>query len=304
MKAASYDTNLRNVGWSRLSNLNLSESVEITALGISVNPPNRLIVGTNNGHVYRIDDANTGDPVPLEITGENFPFDAYVGCIDIDPDDADRIFTVFSNYGVQSIFYSDDGGMTWTHVSGNLEQYPDGTGAGPSVRWVKTLNYNENTVYFAGTSIGLYSTTTLNGDETIWIHEGSETIGSVMVDMVDARESDGFVAIATQGNGLYSTYYDPSTSVDDAFLQEEMHVTCYPNPFQQEATIEFELNRPALVEISLLNLQGQAVMQVYRKNRPKGLSSAKITRDDLAPGIYFLRIRMGGAEKIEKVMAL
>ena len=302
MKTASQDTSLRNAGWSRLNNLDLSASVEITALGISVEPPNRLYIGTNNGHMYRIDDANTGDPVPVEITGSDFPFNAYIACLDVNKDNADQLIGVFSNYGVQSIYFTDDGGTTWVHVSGNLEQYPDGTGAGPSVRWVETLNYEDNTVYFAGTSVGLYSTTTLDGDNTIWVQEGSGSIGSIMVDMIATRQTDGLVAIATQGNGLYSTYYDPSAGTIENSSYNDFEFSCYPNPFAQRLTVEFELLRPALVEIALMNIQGQLVEVLFRENRPSGNSMVKIERDGLSPGIYFIELRINGQRKIQKII--
>jgi photosystem II stability/assembly factor-like uncharacterized protein len=304
MKAASQDTSLRNAGWSRLNHVDLSESVEISALSISLNPPNRLYYGTNNGHLYRLDGANTGDPYPIEITGEDFPFNAFVACIDVDPANADKIFTVFSNYRVKSIYYSDDGGMNWTHVSGNLEQYPDGSGAGPSVRWVKTLNYDEHTVYFAGTSTGLYSTISLNGDQTVWAQEGSNSIGYIMVDMIDARESDGFIAIATQGNGIYSTYYDPAAATGDKTESTSLDFTCYPDPFKHHATIEMELNKPALVEIGLLNIQGQVVKDLYKRNCPKGTLYLKIDGSDLSSGIYFIRARINEVLNIKKVIKM
>jgi len=302
MAAASKDTLLRNVGWSKLNNLNLSESVQITALGISVEPANRLYIGTNNGHVYRVDGANTGDPVPVEITCSDFPINAYIACLDVNRQNADQLTTVFSNYGVQSIYYTDDGGTTWTHISGNLEQYPDGTGAGPSVRWVKTLNYDDNTIYFAGTSIGLYFTDHLNGDDTEWVKEGSDGIGCVMVDMIDTRETDGFIAIATQGNGIYSTYYDPSAGTSDNFSDDDFKFSCYPNPFKQHLTVEFELDKPAYAEIVLLNIHGQLVEMLYKGNRPSGNSLIKIARNGLAPGIYFIGLRINGQSKTKKVI--
>jgi len=304
MQAAAYDTSLRNAGWSRLNQVNLSESVEITALGISLNPPHRLYIGTNNGHVYRIDNASTGDPVPVEVTGADFPYDAYVACLDVDQDDAEKLFTVFSNYGIQSIYYTADGGTTWSHVSGNLEQYPDGTGAGPSVRWVKTLHYDNHTVYFAGTSVGLYSTTTLNGNATVWSQEGPESIGNIMVDMIDARESDGFVAVATQGNGLYSTYYDPSAATGEINGTNSITLSCYPNPIRDMTTIEVSLDHPGLVEISLLNSKGQMVRNLFRKNRSQGTFDLTLDASGLTPGMYLVKATVNGIIKMVKVVVM
>ena len=73
------------------------------------------------------------------------------------------------------------------------------------MRWIKILHFNGQTIYFAATSTGLYSTTELNGTQTVWAKEGADTIGNIIVDMVEAREIDGLVVVATQGNGVFST---------------------------------------------------------------------------------------------------
>ncbi len=183
IKAAASDTILRNVRWNQMNNISLSESVEITVLTPSKIPANKLFFGTNDGHVYLVDDAHTGDPAAVEITGTNFPFNGYVACIDVDEDSTDKLFVVFSNCGIQSIFYSDDAGGNWTHVSRNLEESLDGCIYGPSLRWMTSFTYAENNVYFARSSVGPYSLTSLDGDDTAWIHEGPETIGTIMVEI-------------------------------------------------------------------------------------------------------------------------
>jgi hypothetical protein len=164
------------------------------------------------------------------------------------------------------------------------------------------LNYDDLTVYFAGTSVGLYSTTTLNGDDTEWIQEGAENIGRIMVDMIDTRQTDGFIAIATQGNGLYSTYYDPTAGTDVDVALQDFQLSCYPNPFRQYLTVEFELDKPARSEILLINMQGQMVKTIYDGNRPAGNSQLKFNRDDLAPGIYFIELRINGKGTTKKVI--
>jgi len=108
---------------------------------------------------------------------------------------------VFSNYGVVSLFYTTDGGTGWTDVAGNLEEFPDGSGNGPSCRWAVII---PGQGVFVGTSTGLYSTALLDGSSTLWIQEGSTTIGNTVVDMVDVRLADGRIVAATHGRGVYS----------------------------------------------------------------------------------------------------
>jgi photosystem II stability/assembly factor-like uncharacterized protein len=303
MKAAASDTSLRNAGWNQLSsNISLSESVEISALSLSTNPANILYYGTNNGKIYKMENAHAGDPVPLEITGTDFPLNAYVACIDVNVLDANKLFTVFSNYGIKSIYYSDDGGDNWAHVSGNLEEYPDGSGAGPSLRWVKSLNYDGGTVYFAGTSVGLYSTTILDGDETIWKQEDSDNIGTIMVDMIDARESDGFVAVATQGNGIYSTNYDPSLSTHDLQLNQVVNLRNFPNPFQHQTTIEYELTQSGYVDINLLDMNGRLVKNLFSGQKQNGTHTIQMNASDLNQGMYLIGFKMNESVLYHKVI--
>ncbi|MBI4548191.1 MAG: T9SS type A sorting domain-containing protein [Ignavibacteriae bacterium] len=191
------------VNWDLLSRSAVPLDL-ITAIGISKTPANRLSYGTYLGEVYRLDNAQTGDPFPVNITGVNFPPFAYISCIAVDPTDADKAIAVFTNYGVLSLFSTTDGGSSWIEVAGNLEEYPDGTGNGPSCRWVEIVPVGSSTVYFVGTSTGLYSTTSLNGRSTVWVREGAETIGNVVIDAFDTRVSDGLVVIGTHGNGVYS----------------------------------------------------------------------------------------------------
>jgi hypothetical protein len=176
----------------------------ISAMDISKNPANVLYYGTTYGEVFRIDNAKDGDPKPVNITGTIMPRDAFASCIKIDPSDANKVFVVFSNYNVLSIFYSTNAGLNWTPVSGNLEENHTGSGRGPACLWLNILPVGGKNIYLAGTSTGLYSTASLDGLYTVWQQEGAETIGNTVVKMVDVRESDGFVAVATHGNGVFT----------------------------------------------------------------------------------------------------
>lgn len=193
------------VNWTSLANSQVPTGNNITALAISRMPANRLYYGTSQGLIFRIDNANIGDQPKVDIaTGKGLPV-GNISCITVDPANADRVFAVFSNYNIFSVFYSDNGGNTWTNISGNLEEKSDGTGSGPSVRWL-AIEGNSNR-YYAGTSTGLYATTTLNGTSTTWTQEDVAGIGNVVVAMVRTR-ADGFVAVATHGNGVYSAKFE------------------------------------------------------------------------------------------------
>lgn len=202
------------VNWSALSNTSAGGG-SVSALGVSKVTANRLYYGRSNGLVHRVDGANVGNPATTNITGVGFPGGAYPACVAVDPTNADRVIVVFSNYNVQSLFYSENGGTSWTAISGNLEEVPNGSSGGPSCRWASFL---PGAGVFVGTSTGLYSTAVLNGTSTVWALEGSSNIGNVVVDAVDTRQSDGTIVIGTHGNGVYSATVPPSAPSSPTLL--------------------------------------------------------------------------------------
>jgi len=305
MKAASKDSTLRNTGWEHLSNVDVGEASSISAISVSTNPPNRLYYGTNIGRVYKIENANAGNPVPVDITPISFPMNAFVACIDVDPDDADNVMLAFSNYNVQSLFHTDDGGQTWTAQGGNLEEFPNGTGSGPSIRWVEKLNHQNNYSYFAGTSIGLYSTTLLNGDLTIWEKEGDASVGSVIVSMIEARQSDGFIAIATHGNGVYSTYYTPTSAVEEEDQPNyKISFSTYPNPCSGKLSIDVNMIQSGDMEIKIFNSTGSLIRKLVNHNVYRGHYSASFNIEDLPDGLYYIVLKSKDNTAANKLLLL
>jgi hypothetical protein len=303
LKAAAYDTSLRNAGWSHLSNVNVGTAAEISFLAVSTLPPNRLYYGTNLGKVYRLDDANTGNPVPVEITGTGFPVNAFVAYIDIDPDNADRLMVTFSNYGVQSLFHSTDGGAKWTTAGGNLEEFPDGSGNGPSIRCTKKLFYQGKKIIFAGTSCGLFSTTELNGDSTVWMKEGANSIGNVIIDMVDARQTDGFIAIGTHGNGVYSAFYNPSAGMEESRVHPSFQVgNVFPNPVRDEAQVELSTKKTMHLKVTLFSNSGRFVKLFEDKTMHPGNQNLHLQFGDLPSGVYYLVFDNGREKILRKVV--
>lgn len=264
IKAIAYDSSLIETGWEEMLNTRLPNNEVITSISISKQPANILYYGTDKGRVFRINNANTGNPTPVEITSYQFPQNAFVSCIDIDSKDANKIFVVFSNYNVKSIFYSSNGGNTWTHQSGNLEEYPDGSGSGPSVRWVKSLHTTDGIIYFAGTSAGLFSTINLEGDNTIWVQEGKSVIGNAIVDMIDARETDGLVVVATQGSGVFSTNIKTIIDVQEFSLSNKNKIAkISPYPADDFAVIDILLDKPQNISITIFNMKGKKLGNLF-----------------------------------------
>lgn len=177
-----------------LSNTNPS------AFAISPNVANRLYVGTGNARLIYVNNADTVSNSSVSanttvITGP-WPLTGYLNCVAVAPvtEGPEPLLAIFSNYGLNNIWHSTNGGNSWTACDGNLPDMP--------VRWAFFDPNNTNKAVIA-TEAGIYSTQNLNGASTVWTISPGFPI--VRVDMIKYRASDGVVAAATHGRGLFTT---------------------------------------------------------------------------------------------------
>lgn len=283
----SWDT--ISTGWMKYSWRLPDTTMEINALAVSTTPAHRLYIGTDKKKIYKISNANTGDPVAVDITANTMPSSGYVSGIAVDPRDADKVMVVFSNYKIYSIFYSENGGSSWIKVAGNLEQNSSGSGNGPSVRCARIIPTNDGTVYLVGTSVGLFATDSMIADSTVWIQQGANSIGNVVVTAIDSRTTDGFVAIATHGNGVYTTNYTSVSEIAGISPQSmvDNQWSVYPNPARDNTTIEVELNKNSNVSLVIYDEMGRMIKTVLNKEMPKGKHQIPVSVSGLSAGIYY-----------------
>jgi Secretion system C-terminal sorting domain len=293
--------------WIRWNDSVPIANIEITAVHACKTPANRVYYGTDRKRVYRVDNANTGTPTPVDITYTAFPPSGYVSCITSDPNDGNKVLVTFSNYGVYSMYYSTNGGTTWDKVAGNLEQNSSGTGNGSSIRWVSILPVSDGKVYLASTSIGLFATDTLKGLNTSWVRQGSNTIGSVVCDMTDVRQSDGLVLVATHSNGMYSahiTSVNDIVTVHDPIAISNLQMNAYPNPAKEGFTLQYTLKQEGAVEIVMLDELGRPIRLINKGEQQAGEYREQMNTADLAAGVYYVRLRVGEWVETKAVMVV
>ncbi len=305
MAAAADDRTLLDTGWSEMTNSILPPNSSITAFGMSRSSSDRLYYGSSLGQVLRIDGPATGNPQPRDITGTDFPALGFVSCIAVHPRDVDRLFVIFSNYNVKSIFYSSDGGNSWSDQGGNLEQNPNGSGAGPSVRWLDMLAIGSREMFFVATGAGLYSTTELNGTSTVWQREGDESIGALIVDMVVTRQIDAAVIIATQGNGIFTTTFDrlldaPRIPAPMAFEAGSN----YPNPFSSHTNFPVRLRGQSDVVLTVYDRSGRRIARRSYTDLAPGRHVLGFESTRIPDGLYFYRLTGSGQASSGKMVIM
>ena len=191
----------------------------ISALTVSphTTSSSTLYFGTEAGQVVKVENANS---VPNASGQSNAKFTSltdqkFVGSIsDIElGKDENHIFVTFHNYGVENIFYSNDGGQTWQEKEGNLPDIP--------VRCILQNPLLENEV-IVGTELGVWFTKNFDTDNPSW-SQANAGMKDVRITDLDMRD-DYKVFAATYGLGVYSSIFtatggDPalriSTDIDN-----------------------------------------------------------------------------------------
>ena len=297
--------------WVELTATSCDEPV--SALASSKNSPShRLYYGTSNGEVWKLDGADEGGTSgeSQNITSDSFP-EGFVSWISVNPSDGDETVVTFSNYGVISVWHTADAGDNWTNISGNLEENSDGTGYGPSVRTSFIMPYDGEVYYFLGTSIGVYSTDELDGNNTVWALEGSDLMGNVVVDALVGREGDGYIVAATHGIGVYSATLDSWASVQSETALPEQFVLHqnYPNPFNPTTTIKYELFQSSQVTISVYDMLGRFVKTLVNSTQEPGVKTIQWDAKDeqgnrISAGVYIYKLKSGDFMETKEMILL
>ncbi|MEW7279748.1 T9SS type A sorting domain-containing protein [Aquimarina sp. 2201CG1-2-11] len=215
-----------DINWNFLATIpqNTGGIEHISAIGVSYYPiADRLYFGTTKGRLYRIDHANLNPVELIDIFSEKgFPEEGYISDINVDPSNDKRAIVTFSNYGVISLFLTEDAGKNWVNISGNLEENPDGSGNGPSVKSTAFFGGSQGYLgsfqkILTATSTGLYYTYKLNGEDTFWYKEPFG-IGNIQVNTVKTRR-DGFIVAATKGKGVFSAKFPVINNIPKPLLR-------------------------------------------------------------------------------------
>lgn len=165
-----------------------------------------LLVGTQNGKLLKLTNANSTNTANItweEITGELFL--GSISDIEFGATEND-IFVTFHNYGVESVWYTSNAGVTWKSKEGNLPDMP-----------VKSILQNPlapNEV-IVGTELGIWATKNFNHDTPNWT-SAYNGMRDVKVLDLDLRAADNSILATTFGRGVFTGQFTNET--DATFL--------------------------------------------------------------------------------------
>ena len=249
-----------------------------------------LMMGGDEGHIYRLDDpqnaANLGAAIDITPGTATIGFPSIVTGLAIHPTNRDIVLATYANYGTNSIYLTTNAtapSPTWTLVERNLSAH--------SIRSAAIVEVSGETLYIVGTARGLYSTT--DPTSVDWTREAPTQLGYAVIPSLRYRPSDNKLLIGTHGNGMYEATITSTLGLEDV-NEASKQITLYPNPAKFE--INFKSNNFIFndnTQYSIIDVSGKIVTSGTVNNK-------KIDVSRLNSGIYFVSVNANGLKETLK----
>lgn len=128
-----------------------------------------------------------------------------------------------------------------------------------------------------------------NGNESVY---GLEDVKQMIFegDLLNLEMLDGMVYtwnIATLANFTFDTQTGISDALADA---NKIKMRVFPNPTAGELEINYELQDPTKVRLTISSIDGKDVFRVFTGIRQMGAQNHKVQLTDMASGIYICRL--------------
>jgi len=253
-----------------------------------------LLIGASNGIVHRLNDpqnaasiASSVDITPID-PATTLKAAGTVSGLAIHPTDNKIVMLTYSNYGVTSIYITQDitvASPVWVVAERNLSAH--------SIRSAAITEVNGETMYLVGTARGLYSSTNPveGGSGVDWTREAPNLIGFAVVRSMAYRHADNKLLIGTHGNGMFEATITQVLGLEDNEISESIKV--YPNPVSDRLNLNMPSELSENASYMIHNILGQNVMRGTLKNNQVDVNS-------LNTGIYFLEINSNGKKGVKR----
>ena len=215
--------------------------------------------------------------------------------IAIDPEFSSRVYVVFSGFGTDHLYISEDGGNTWDVPEFGLPDVPTNTII------VDPLNPAD---LYLGNDIGVYYSDDYGMNWRSWM-EGLPEV--VMVMDLSISESNRMLRVGTHGRGIYERPLEYEEVADSEFISiDESSVRAYPNPASKRTNITFALRHDADAQIQLVDLQGRVLMKRTFVGLSIGENTVVLDWASLqqAPGSYLVQLRVGDEQYVLPMVIL
>jgi hypothetical protein len=289
--AENVTTTIDASNWQNLGALPISQNIRsfATSPGVYNSSTSYLLIGGENGGVFRLDDpqnaVSASSAINITPAGASTTAGSVVSGLAIHPTNPDIAMAVYANYGITNIYVTSNAtaaSPTWTLAERNLSAH--------SIRSAAITEVGAETIYFVGTARGLYSSKDpINVD---WDLEGQNEMGFAVISSLVYRPADNKMLIGTHGNGMWETTVENTLSVE-SFDELVNKISVYPNPAQSEINFKTTINLNENANYSVIDISGKVVISGTLANK-------KVDVSNLTSGLYFVNLDINGTSQTLK----
>ena len=112
--------------------------------------------------------------------------------------------------------------------------------------------------------------------------------------------------VAVSLSGVYTYDMEYTLPEDDIFVDKPVSKLLgnYPNPFNPETNIRFNVEKPGEVVIDVFNIRGQKIQTVFDGYLDKGTHSVIWDGKEAGSGVYFYRMQMGDYSETKRMVLM
>jgi len=230
-----------------------------------------LFLGLANGKVLKVENANSENPTWRNIKR----FNGSVSSIRFGNDE-NEILVTFHNYGVQSIWSSNNGGTSWMSKEGDFPDIP-----------VKDILMNplNNDQVIIGTELGVWTTYNFKDDSPTWV-QANNGMSSVKVTSLELRTQDNTILATTYGRGMFTGKFTAATASIDDVLVNNKAVTIYPTVSKGNFTV-FAKTKLGKTKATIFDINGK---QVYKRTLDFTTNDKQQVSVNLNTGVYMVNV--------------
>jgi len=243
-----------------------------------------LFLGLANGKLLKVNSANLDNAQWSDISGADF-----LGSIsDIEfGQNESEIFVTMHNYGVISVWFTDDGGTNWNNIEGDLPELP-----------VKCILQNPliPNELIIGTELGVWYTPDYTLENPSWIQTYNGMSDVTVLDL-DVRESDNTILATTHGRGLFTSQFTAaSLSLMENNFKEDV-ISLFPTV--SEGNFTLKSTKPlANAKFELFDISGKSI---YNEKLELNNTGSNISIN-AQPGLYLAIISEGSFSETKKII--
>lgn len=262
---------------------------------ISVSPyttgSSTVMLGLINGKLLKVTNADktSSEAVFKNISGSNF-----VGSIsDIEfGGTEDEIYVTFYNFGVKNIWYTENGtsdNPTWVSKEGDLPDLP-----------VLTIlpNPNDPDEVIIGTDLGVWTTKNFTTSNPSWEHSYNG-MSDVKVTDLDLKKGTNEVFAASYGRGMFSGFFGEPEEPEQPPVDPTADFAVYPVISSGSYEL-FSEGNVSNAKVLIFDINGQLIYSLNQNLNPDSPLPFDLTKE--ASGMYFLKVKAGGKDFLQKII--